>query len=180
MSHNGIVRYYIPSLRFKVVYVLVRWPFIVESMQGQCLEFGGVGSCVPFCWVGSDYPHILETVSVCENLEALLQFAHPLRITALVLWVIFFFGWGFMWLRVGMLFILGICRRWALSSFCLPLDFLEGVLAFIFFLSLNSYDIICLRVSINSYWARIISNCSCWTRASSSNRLACSSRVPAI
>jgi len=25
-------RYYIPSLRFKVVYVLVRWPYIVKSM----------------------------------------------------------------------------------------------------------------------------------------------------
>ena len=66
-------------------------------------------------------------------------------------------------------------------SFRLPLDFLGGVLAFgFFFLSSSNCESIYLTVSIDSYWARIISSYSLWTWACCSKRLAISSGVPAI
>jgi len=70
--------------------------------------------------------------------------------------------------------------RWALPSFRLSLNFLERVLAFSFFFFLSSCDSICLRVSIDSCYARIISSCSLWTRAWSSNCPTTSSGVPAM
>ena len=67
------------------------------------------------------------------------------------------------------------------SSFRLPLDFLEGVLAFSFlFLSLNNCKRIYLRVSIDSYWVRIILSCFLWTWACYSKHPAISLEVPAI
>ena len=93
-------------------------------MKGWCLEYGRVGSRTPLCWVGPNYPHILETDSICKDLKVLLQFAHPLRITAFVLWFILLFRWKFGWLKVGMLFILSVCRRRALPF----LPFVLGLL----------------------------------------------------
>jgi len=62
-------------------------------------------------------------------------------------------------------------------SFRLPLHFLEGVLTFDLFFSFSSCDNICLRVLIDSCWGQIISSCSLWNRACSSNWLATSSGV---
>jgi len=57
-----------------------------------------------------------------------------------------------------------VCAEDELSpSFCLSLDFLEGVLALsFFFLSSSNYESICLRLSIDSCWAQIISSYSLW------------------
>jgi len=74
-----------------------------------------------------------------------------------------------------------VCAEYELSpSFHLPLDFLEEVLAFGFFLPSSNYESICLRVSIDSYWMQIISSCSLWAWACYSKRLAISSGVLAI
>ena len=72
-----------PSLGLEVVYVLVRQPFTIKSMEGRCLELGRVGSLIPFCYVGSDYPHVLKTASLarssrsCSNLLILLEWLLP-------------------------------------------------------------------------------------------------------
>ena len=57
-------------------------------------------------------------------------------------------------------------------SFRLPLDFLEGVLAFDSPLPLSNCESICLRVSIDSCWAQIISSCSLWAWVCCSKSLA--------
>jgi len=70
-----------------------------------------------------------------------------------------------------------VCTEDKLSpSFRLPLDFL-GVLVLSFLLPSINCESICLRVSIDSYWARIISSCSLWAWACYSKRLAISSGV---
>jgi len=65
-------------------------------------------------------------------------------------------------------------------SFRLPLGFLEGVLAFVFFLPSSDYESISLRVSIDSCWVRIILSCSLWAWVCCSKRLTISSRILAI
>jgi len=98
--------------------------FIVESMEGRCLELRRVRSHIPFCWIGPDNPSVLKTTSVCYGFETLLQLTHPFEMTASVFWIILLFRWRFGWLGVGMLFILSIRRRWAL----LLLPFAFGLL----------------------------------------------------
>ena len=71
-------------------------------------------------------------------------------------------------------FTLNILRRITSPLFLFSLVFGP------FFFFLSSCVIICLRVSIDSYWAWIILNYSLWTWACSSNRLAIFSGVPAM
>ena len=87
--------------------------------------------------------------------QDIAQVCHPFGMSAPILWINLLFWWTLEWLKVGMFFM---CRRWA-PSFHLPLDFLEGVLAFsLFFLSSSNCDNVFLRVLIDSfehesYWA---------------------------
>jgi len=60
--------------------MLVRRPYTIESMLGQCLEPWRVGRCVPFCWVESDYPHIWKVASVRNDFNTFLLIDHPLRV----------------------------------------------------------------------------------------------------
>ena len=136
MSQNVIVRYYIPCLGFEVVYVLVRWPFTAESVKGRCLEFGRVGphpillsrvglSPIPTSWSPS---WLARASRRCSNLLILLEWVLP-----------------FSELPSSSDEDLDSsefeCSSFSVFteddlslSFCLSLDFLEGVLAFGFFL----------------------------------------------
>jgi len=144
-------------------------------MKGRCLELGRVGSRVPLCWIGSDYPHILEIVSVCEGIEVLFQFAHPLRMATPALWVILLFSedLGDSKLECSSLSLFAEDKLF--PFFHLPLDFLEGVYLSNFFVLKQL-----LKGADRFLLSRIISNCSLWTQACSSNRLATSSVVPAM
>jgi len=74
-----------------------------------------------------------------------------------------------------------VCAEGELSpSFRLPFDFLEGVLAFGIFMPSSNCESICLRVSIDSFWARIILSYSFWAWACCSKCLAISSGVLVI
>jgi len=65
-----------------------------------------------------------------------------------------------------------------LPSFCF--GFVGKSFALWFLFSLSSCESIYLKVSIDSYWVRITSICSLWTRACSSNCLATSLEVPTM
>jgi len=116
---------------------------------------------LPLSQVRSDHSYFLEAFPVGEGLKALLQFA------------VLLFSELTSSLDGGLdgseleCSSSSICAEDKLSpSFCLPLDFLGGVLSFgFFFLSSSNYESICLRVSIDSCWVRIISSCSLWTWA---------------
>ena len=126
----------------------------------------------PFRWIGSDYPHILKVASTRRGFGAFLLIAHPRGVTRFAFWTILLIRWRFGGLRVWVLFTLRIIRRKAFFLLLFPLVFGP------FFFFLSSYASIYLKVSIDSFWAWIISNCSLWTWACSSNRLATSSGVP--
>ena len=104
-----------------------------------------------FAWASRHYSNLLIL------LECLLLF----------FWVILLFRWRFGWLGVGILFTLSVYRRWAFPFLPFALGLLGRSSALRFLFSLSSCECICLRVSIDSCWARIISNCSLWTRAAS-------------
>ena len=173
MNHNDIFFHYIPSLGFEVVYVLARWHFTVKNMKGWCLECGRVGRHVPFCWVGSDY-QLARASKRCSNLLILLEWA--LQFSELSYSPDEDLGGSESKCSSLSVFV----EDKLFTSFRLPLDFLDGALAFSYFLSLSSCDSICLRMSIDSCWAWIISNCSRWIQAYSSNHLAISMGVPSM
>jgi len=101
--------------------------------------------------------------------------------STLILWINLLFRWGHGWLRVRMLFIFSMCKRWAFPFLPFFLWLLGRSLGLrLLFLSLSNCESIWLRVSIDSCWARIISSCFFWTWACCSKRLTISSGVPVI
>ena len=102
-------------------------------MVGRCLELGRIGSHIPFCCVGLDYPYILKAASVCKGFEVLLQFTHPLGMTRSIFQVILLFRQRLVDLEFECSSLLVFVEDELSPSFLLPLDLLEGVLPFGFF-----------------------------------------------
>jgi len=144
---------------FEVVYVLVRWPFTVKSMKDRCLELERVGSCpTPLGRVRLS-PHLRDRLGlrgprgvapICSSSRN--NYSRSLSYPSLQMKI--------RRLRIEMLFTLSICRRWAIPFLPFAFRLLRESLTIWFLFVLSSSDSICLRVSIDSCWARIISNCS--------------------
>ena len=171
MSHDDIVWYCISCLRFKVVYMLVRWTFVVEGVRIHCLNLGGLGAkshSIGYC---------LNTITSWRLLQfeiASRCFSSPFIFLA---WLSSEFSSspeensGFSYPK---LFSLSSeCSKVGFSSsFYLPLFLRRKALVFrlfiFFFDFLNKRVIIFLRFLIDSCWAWSISCCACCTRACSS------------